>query len=129
MILTDKKTFVLKMNSRNLIGQILDLSRIWLVEKIWILDPDSDYKYFEQFKTVNIYDSDLNRCYSRISSNFDFIKMSGRGKGGKGSSSKTRSSRAGLQYPVGRIHRLLKNGSYAERIGAGASVYLAAVME
>ena len=52
--------------------------------------------------------------------------MTGRGKGGK---AKTRSSRAGLQFPVGRIHRHLRKGNYAARIGAGASVYLAAVME
>jgi len=59
------------------------------------------------------------------------VKMSGRGKGGKAKSgkSKTRSSRAGLQFPVGRIHRLLRRGNYAERVGAGAPVYLAAVME
>ncbi|KAH7815183.1 Histone H2A [Monocercomonoides exilis] len=43
--------------------------------------------------------------------------------------SKSRSERAGLQFPVGRIHRLLHQGSYAERIGAGAPVYLAAVLE
>ncbi|KAI0211669.1 Histone H2A, partial [Lamellibrachia satsuma] len=56
--------------------------------------------------------------------------MTGRRKGGKiRQKGKTRSSRAGLQFPVGRIHRHLKKGSYAERIGAGASVYLAAVME
>ncbi|MCP9257564.1 Diphthamide biosynthesis protein 1 [Dirofilaria immitis] len=58
--------------------------------------------------------------------------MSGRGKGGKAKSSakaKTRSSRAGLQFPVGRIHRLLRKGNYAERVGAGAPVYLAAVLE
>ncbi|VIO97149.1 histone H2A, putative [Brugia malayi] len=58
--------------------------------------------------------------------------MSGRGKGGKAKSSgkaKSRSSRAGLQFPVGRIHRLLRKGNYAERVGAGAPVYLAAVLE
>ena len=57
--------------------------------------------------------------------------MSGRGKGGKvkGGKSKTRSTRAGLQFPVGRIHRLLRKGYYAERVGAGAPVYLAAVIE
>ncbi|XP_059825237.1 histone H2A-like [Hypanus sabinus] len=57
--------------------------------------------------------------------------MSGRGKtGGKGrAKAKTRSSRAGLQFPVGRIHRLLRKGHYAERVGAGAPVYLAAVLE
>ena len=38
-------------------------------------------------------------------------------------------SRAGLQFPVGRIHRHLRKGNYAERLGAGAPVYLAAVME
>ena len=53
--------------------------------------------------------------------------MSGRGKV-KGKS-KSRSSRAGLHFPVGRIHRLLRKGNYAERVGAGAPVYLAAVME
>merc|ERR1711890_196185 len=52
--------------------------------------------------------------------------MSGRGKGGKvKNKSKSRSSRAGLQFPVGRIHRLLRKGNYAERVGAGAPVYLA----
>jgi histone H2A len=56
--------------------------------------------------------------------------MSGRGKGGKTKSkSKSRSSRAGLQFPVGRLHRLLKKGNYAQRIGGGAPVYLAAVLE
>ncbi len=54
----------------------------------------------------------------------------------------TRSSRAGLTFPVGRVvslflidydlryeliflqHRYLKQGSYAERIGEGAPVYM-----
>merc|ERR1712115_726446 len=60
---------------------------------------------------------------------------SGRGsaKGGKGgkvkNKAKSRSNRAGLQFPVGRIHRLLRKGNYAERVGAGAPVYLAAVVE
>ena len=56
--------------------------------------------------------------------------MSGRGKSGKvRAKAKNRSSRAGLQFPVGRIHRLLRKGHYAERVGAGAPVYLAAVLE
>ena len=56
--------------------------------------------------------------------------MSGRGKGGKAKAkAKTRSSRAGLQFPVGRIHRFLRKGHYAQRIGSGAPVYLAAVLE
>ncbi|KNZ46905.1 histone H2A [Puccinia sorghi] len=49
--------------------------------------------------------------------------MSG-GKGGKAggekASSQSRSSKAGLQFPVGRIHRLLRKGNYAQRVGAGA---------
>lgn len=56
--------------------------------------------------------------------------MSGRGKGkAKGTKAKSRSSRAGLQFPVGRVHRFLRKGNYAERVGSGAPVYLAAVLE
>ena len=56
--------------------------------------------------------------------------MSARGKGGKSKTKSTsRSNRAGLQFPVGRIHRLLRKGNYAQRVGAGAPVYMAAVME
>eukprot|EP00092_Neocalanus_flemingeri_P046604 GFUD01052486.1.p1 GENE.GFUD01052486.1~~GFUD01052486.1.p1 ORF type:complete len:136 (+),score=32.58 GFUD01052486.1:31-408(+) len=56
--------------------------------------------------------------------------MSAREKGGKvKSKAKSRSSRAGLQFPVGRIHRLLRKGNYAPRVGAGAPVYMTAVME
>ncbi|KAJ7243468.1 hypothetical protein C8J57DRAFT_1438572 [Mycena rebaudengoi] len=35
----------------------------------------------------------------------------------------------GVLLPIGRIHRLLKKGNYARRVGAGAPVYLAAVLE
>ena len=60
----------------------------------------------------------------------EVIIMSGRGKGGKAKAkAKSRSSRAGLQFPVGRIHRLMRKGHYADRIGSGAPVYLAAVLE
>lgn len=52
----------------------------------------------------------------------------GRGKA-KSSKSVSRSQKAGLQFPVGRIARFLKNGKYADRVGAGAPVYLAAVLE
>ncbi|ESK83408.1 histone h2a [Moniliophthora roreri MCA 2997] len=63
--------------------------------------------------------------------------MSGKGKsgktggkaGGEGGKSQSRSAKAGLQFPVGRVHRLLKKGNYAQRVGAGAPVYLAAVLE
>merc|ERR1711998_618304 len=58
------------------------------------------------------------------------IKMSGKGKKAiQKKKVKSRSSRAGLQFPVGRVHRLLKKGNYAQRVGAGASVYCTAVLE
>ncbi|XP_055526150.1 histone H2A, sperm-like [Wyeomyia smithii] len=41
----------------------------------------------------------------------------------------SRSQRAGLRFPVARIHRQLRSGNYADRIDAGASVYLTAVIE
>ncbi|PON56939.1 Histone H2A [Parasponia andersonii] len=42
----------------------------------------------------------------------------------------SRSSRAGLQFPVGRIHRLLKLRTTANgRVGATAAVYSAAILE
>src|ERR1700712_3497466 len=54
----------------------------------------------------------------------------GRGKGkGAGVKAQSRSARAGLQFPVGRISRFLRRGRYAGRIGGGAPVYLAAVLE
>jgi histone H2A len=60
--------------------------------------------------------------------------MSGKGKGGRGkgksgAKSVSRSARAGLQFPVGRVARFLRKGRYAARVGGGAPVYLAAVLE
>ena len=40
-----------------------------------------------------------------------------------------RSVRAGLQFTIERIHRILRKGNYAERLDAGAPVYLASVLE
>jgi len=54
-------------------------------------------------------------------------------KGAKGVSTGTtktsKSLKAGLTFPVGRIGRLLRKGRYADRVGAGAPIYLAAVIE
>ena len=56
--------------------------------------------------------------------------MAAKGKNkSKKSSSCTQTSRAGLQFPVGRIGRYLRKGRYANRIGSGAPVYMAAVLE
>ncbi len=56
------------------------------------------------------------------------------GKGGKATASKnkpqSRSHRAGLQFPVGRIHRFLKTQVHAhQRVGATSAVYTAAILE
>ena len=42
---------------------------------------------------------------------------------------KSKSASAGTKFPVGRIARFCKKGKYADRIGAGAPVVLAAVLE
>ena len=64
------------------------------------------------------------------------LKGKGKGLGGKGNGklSKrgpvTKSSKAGLQFPVGRLHRLLKTRTAQNsRVGATAAVYSAAVLE
>ena len=60
--------------------------------------------------------------------------MSSKLKGGRGKrieipKTQSRSAKAGLKFPVGRLSRYLRRDKYAERIGSGASVYLAAVLE
>ncbi|CAL5199472.1 unnamed protein product [Lathyrus oleraceus] len=53
-------------------------------------------------------------------------------KGGRGkpkTKSVSRSSKVGLQFPVGRVARFLKAGRYAQRVGSGSPVYLSAVLE
>ncbi|CAF1920872.1 hypothetical protein HID58_049501 [Brassica napus] len=50
-------------------------------------------------------------------------------RGGDRKKSVSKSVKAGLQFPVGRIARYLKKGRYAIRYGSGAPVYLAAVLE
>ena len=58
--------------------------------------------------------------------------MSGKGKGARGKKTggnKTKSAKAGLTFPVARLGRMLKKGRFARRVGAGAPVYLAAVLE
>jgi len=43
--------------------------------------------------------------------------------------SRTKSFRSGLSFPVGRIHRVLKERNPGFRVAGGAAVYLAAVLE
>ncbi|EZG43720.1 histone H2A [Gregarina niphandrodes] len=60
-------------------------------------------------------------------------KLGGKGKASSGKSKKaptTRAARAGLQFPVGRIHRMLKLRVPADgRVGSTAAVYAAAILE
>lgn len=42
---------------------------------------------------------------------------------------RSRSSRAGLAFPVGRVSRFLRKGRFAPRVSAGAPVSLAAALE
>lgn len=92
-----------------------------LVYLLFTAEPPHSYKYREKGAPSS---------FSIVISTPQNEEMSGRGKGGKSKAkSKTRSSRAGLQFPVGRVHRLLRKGNYAARVGAGAPVYLAAVLE
>jgi len=58
--------------------------------------------------------------------------MSAKGKGARGkkaSGRKSRSAKAGLTFPVARLGSMLKKGRYSKRVGAGAPVYMAAVLE
>ena len=57
--------------------------------------------------------------------------MSGRGKARKqpGGKRQTKTQKAGLVMPVSRLQRYLKKGRYAQRISAGAAVYMSAVIE
>jgi histone H2A len=53
----------------------------------------------------------------------------GRGKKAAGTKAVSRSAKAGLQFPVGRVARYIRKQKVASRVGAGAPVYLAAVLE
>lgn len=59
----------------------------------------------------------------------------GKGKGGKVNESNqkrsfwSKSSKAGLQFPVGRVHRYIKNRlSNKNRVGASSAVYWSAIL-
>jgi histone H2B len=55
-------------------------------------------------------------------------KFTASGSGGGGGRSRSASFKAGLQFPVGRVKRILRD-HLKVRIGSGAPVYLAAVLE
>ncbi|XP_075715431.1 histone H2A-like [Rhinoderma darwinii] len=50
-------------------------------------------------------------------------------RGKRRATARSRTSRAGLKFPVGRIHRFLRKQNYSRRFSSDAPVFLAAVME
>ena len=58
------------------------------------------------------------------------LRAGGRGKkAASGKKAVSRSAKAGLQFPVGRVARYIRKMKVATRVGAGAPVYLSAVLE
>ncbi|KAK2640316.1 hypothetical protein Ddye_028111 [Dipteronia dyeriana] len=57
------------------------------------------------------------------------MKGAGGRRGGDRKKAVSKSIKAGLQFPVGRIARFLKKGRYSQRTGTGAPIYMAAVLE
>ncbi|MCO5564415.1 hypothetical protein L7F22_018076 [Adiantum nelumboides] len=99
----------------------------------WRLKSVKDYK---QFVTLARYNHQSSTQFSTLifpplqALQISSAMAAGAGRGkAAGKKATSRSSKAGLQFPVGRIARFLKSGKYAERVGAGAPVYLAAVLE
>ncbi|OWT41551.1 histone H2A [Cryptococcus neoformans] len=85
------------------------------------LSPPSNKSFQQPFHYFTHYPTNTQHLFT--------MSSGGKGKASSETKSSSRSSKAGLQFPVGRIHRLLKKGNYAQRIGSGAPVYLAAVLE
>lgn len=49
--------------------------------------------------------------------------------GGERKKRVSKSVKAGLRFPVGRISRYLKKGPYSKRVATGAAVYMAGVLQ
>ena len=56
-------------------------------------------------------------------------KVISKAKVGKKLPKTRKEKRAGIVFPVARIHRHLKRGLYSKRVSLGASVYMASVLE
>lgn len=82
--------------------------------RTWTLMIIAIYK-LQHSLVIHIHSENGQKCCV-LPKKLNLTKMSGRGKAAKGgkSSSKTRSMRAGLQFPVGRIHRFLRKGWWSK---------------
>ena len=83
-------------------------------------DGDSDFEPTEE-DVSDISDDDEE--FEELSAG------SGKGSKGKRASPKSRSAKAGLQFPVGRMQRYLRKKIHTRRVGGNSAVYTAAVLE
>jgi len=82
----------------------------------------------EGTKAVTKYNSHIGGGFGEEKEEKDEVVPKPKFGKARGPSKYSRSARCGLVFPVGRLHRLLKEKSRL-RIGVGAPVYLAAVLE
>lgn len=100
----------------NMVGQLW-----WLLDCDWSVVELTDN--FNPARLLAHYSPARVSCTSETN-------MSGRGgKAAKRAKAVSRSAKAGLQFPVSRVHRYLRQATHHFRIASGAPVYQAAVME
>ena len=84
----------------------------WFLGHVISAEPSLERTLLYKYKSEHISINASVASYLLNASYHQSHIMSGRGKGGKvKGKAKSRSSRAGLQFPVGRIHRLLRKGN------------------
>ena len=69
--------------------------------------------------------------YNIFTCSYVVCSQNGKGKGKKGEQkeTKSKSKRADIKFPAGRIGRYMRKGRYCSRLGSSAPVYMAAVLE
>ena len=96
------------------------------------LSSDDDENYQPSDPDSSISGEDINGSqdvHNIRNSNRGSLQATAALAEGEGGNSKSRTQRAGLQFPVGRIERYLKQGKYASRITDTAPVSMAAYLE
>ena len=95
------------------VGNTLDARCVETATKLTLIGALKKHGVIEARKAVNKYNAALNNKKDDT----------------KTVKNERRHKKAGLQFPVGRIARYLKERDYAKRVSGLASVYLAAVLE